>query len=306
MEPIEILKKQLNESNIEFETDVSLAKYTSYRTGGPAALFIKPNDPQITQTVQKLVKQNSVPAFYLGGGSNVLFDDKGFNGVVIYSDYEDSLEIVDIEGKSLVEVNANHSSTSFSRKIGDMGYSGFEFLSTIPGRLAGAVVQNAGCYGSEIKDILESVLISSDQKMGWIPTGELEFSYRSSLFKKEPAFYIHALRFFLTPGNKKTIQQKMDEFKEKRKNSQPKNRKSAGSVFKNPPQQKAWQLISECGLSGYKEGGACLSTEHANFIVNQTNATSTDIQKIIHHVQKTVLQQTGIELQPEVILVPIA
>ncbi|MES0489686.1 MAG: UDP-N-acetylmuramate dehydrogenase [Leptospirales bacterium] len=301
---MERIKKKLYEANIAFEINVPLSKYSSYRTGGPAHVFVKSKNALATQKIQQLVSEIHIPVFYLGGGSNVLFQDDGFHGLVVYGDYENSIELIEVNGSSLVEVNSNHSSASFSRKVGKMGYAGFEFLSTIPGKLAGAVAQNAGCYGSEIKDVLESAFISSETKIGWVPSGELEFSYRFSLFKTEPSLFIHALRFFAIPGDIETITLKMEEFRTHRLNSQPKNRKSAGSVFKNPDGKKAWQLISDCGLSGYTTGGACISKEHANFIVNESNATSRDILQIIHYTQQIVLKETGVKLDTEIIIVP--
>jgi UDP-N-acetylmuramate dehydrogenase len=282
--------------------DYSLKTYNTFRTGGKAELLILPDEISKMLSVQKFITDNGVDSFLIGGGSNLLASDSGYDGMVLKMNYPEKIDILADDKETMIfKVPANARSAYVAKKICDMEYTGLEFLTTIPGSLGGAIVQNAGCYGSEIGDYVQNIGVSENGNYHVINKPFAEFSYRNSIFKRNKKMVVHDGSFRVYKGIKSEIENKVREYKENRIRSQPKNRKNAGSIFKNPPEGKAWSYIQECGLSGYRVGGAEISIEHANFIVNTGDACSNDIYQVICHVQMAVEEKFHIKLEPEIV-----
>lgn len=299
------LTNLLQEHSIAFEKEALLNRYTTFQTGGRATLLAHPVSPGESDMLFQYALQNEIDFFILGGGSNLLISDEGLRGLIIKPEYPKELHILEESTRQvIIQANASNSTSWFSREMAARGFSGAQFLATIPGTLGGALIQNAGCYGGEMSQIVKSAFISEPGKMHEIKDNEMELSYRHSTFKSGKIVLIHTITFQLTPGiDPGTLQKEIEQNKQMRLQSQPKNRRSAGSVFKNPPGQKAWQLIEAAGCKGMSIGGALLSPEHANFIINTGNANSNEIYQLIQEIQKRVKDQSGVELQPEIMLV---
>ena len=299
------LANLLQERSIAYEQEGPLARYTTFQTGGRAEIIAHPACPEEGDFLFQYARQNKIDFFILGGGSNLLISDKGFGGLVIKADYPKEFHLLEETKNSvLIETNASCPTSWFSRQMAERGYAGAQFLATIPGTLGGALLQNAGCYGGEMSQVVKSALISNGSGMHKVKATEMELAYRSSAFKNKNPALVHSIVFELTPGqDPAALQSEIDKNRQMRLQSQPKNRKSAGSVFKNPPGQKAWQLIEAAGCQGMQIGGALLSPEHSNFIVNDGGATSADIFELMRTIQDKVKDQSGILLEPEIVLI---
>ena len=305
-EQLEKTLSYLQEHNIPFETGTSLSKYTTFRTGGPAEVLALPESKESSQVLWIFLIEENIDFEILGGGSNLLISDRGYDGLIIHPRYKEKFRIYRATKEySFVMADASTSTYTFSRMCAEAGLGGAAFLATIPGTLGGALVQNAGCYGGEMSQIVDSVLVSIPEEIDYISMyhSELDFFYRSTIFKKIKRSFIHSISFRLPIGfASQELLLQMEDFKQRRLASQPRNRKSAGSIFKNPAGQKAWQLIEAAGCKGLRAGGALVSLEHANFIVNDSNATSTDIYRLMREVQERVKDHSGVVLEPEVVL----
>ena len=300
--------RDLQKNQISYNLDHPLARYSSFKVGGTARLYVAPSSFSQFRALQQIIMEHSLPFFFLGGGSNLLISDQGFDGVVIQLSAPEEIIIKKKTKKRLwVRGLASNRSAWFAKMVSKMGFTGLEFLSTIPGSLGGAVVQNAGCYGSETKDFIKRVFAISNGQPKFLSRENSGFSYRNSLFKEDHKIWVYAVDFELIAGDQKKIQEKLDRFKAHRTTSQPRNKKSAGSVFKNPDRNlselKAWQLIEQVNLRGKKIGGACFSEEHCNFIVNEGSAKASDIHQLILLAQKEVKEKTGVPLETEVVRV---
>lgn len=281
------------------KTNESMKKYTSFKAGGNAEILVKAKNKEDIINVLKVVKENNVPLVIIGNGSNILFRDKKFNGIVL------KIELEDIELKeNKTIISAGVKNAIIARKFLENSLQGFEALAGIPGTIGGAIRMNAGAYGTEIKDILKSVtyIDFSTLEMRTINNEECDFSYRHSIFCENKNIII-SCELKLLEGNKEEIKNKMDEYANSRKEKQPLEYPSAGSTFKRGEDFITAKLIDECGLKGYKIGGAQVSEKHAGFIINKDNATSTDIINLIEYVRDTVKEKTGkvIELEIEII-----
>lgn len=281
------------------ETDEEMSKYTSFKTGGKAKIFIRVKDIETIREILRLTKENSIPLIILGNGSNILFKDGNFEGIVLKIEL-DRLKIED----NIVTLEAGAKNAIVARKILEQSLEGFEFMAGIPGTIGGAVRMNAGAYGGEIKDIIDTVtyLDYETLELRTIRNEECDFSYRHSVFCKNKNVILN-VRLKLKKGNKEEIISKMNEYAKARKEKQPLEYPSAGSTFKRGKDFITAKIIDECGLKGYKIGGAQISEKHAGFIINKGNATATDILKLIEHVKEVVFEKTGkkIELEIEII-----
>lgn len=290
----------LNKNSIPFDRNIDLKKYLTFRTGGPANFFIRPQKESQLIYLNSLMIQKKWEYLLLNGGSNLLISDKGLN-IVIYPQIKNYANILEKKQKfTFIQTGAFTSNRYFSESAIEHSLSGAEFLSTIPGKIGGGIYQNAGCYGYNMAMIIESIKIIKNGKVYSMQMKEVEFNYRSSIFQKDHDFWILSSIFRLQNESKDKIMQKKTDFIGRRLQSQPKNRKSAGSVFKNPPGLKAWQLIERAGLKGFQIGGAKFSEKHANFIVNENNASSNDILKLIQLAQEKVFYFSKIKLIPEI------
>lgn len=287
----------IDESKIKTNEDMS--KHTSFKTGGKAMIYVKATTVEDVINVLKIVKEEERPFVVLGNGSNILFKNDMFNGIVLKID----LNNMEINSEKVL-VDAGMKNAIVGRKLLDSNLQGFEFAAGIPGTIGGAVRMNAGAYGGEIKDIIESVtyIDYNTLEIKTISNEECEFSYRYSIFCENKNVILSAI-LKLEKGNKEEIKEKMDEYAKSRKEKQPLEYPSAGSTFKRGKDFITAKLIDDCGLKGYQIGGAQVSEKHAGFIINKNNATAKDIMDLIEYVRKTVKERTGkcIELEVEII-----
>ena len=301
------IAQMLRAEKIPFQENYPLASHSTFRVGGLADFFVKVHSFKTLKALQRLIVRNKIPFFFLGGGSNLLISDQGFSGVIISLDIPERT-IVRKETASLIRVRgyANFRTSWFAKQFSRMGYTNLEFMTTIPGQLGGALVQNAGCYGSEMKDVICKVYVSEDSSLKIFYPETSDFSYRSSIFKKNKHIWVYAMDFALPKGDDARISQKVEEYQKHRIRSQPKDRRSVGSIFKNPEERvsslKAWQLIEKVGLKGYQIGGAEWSKEHSNFIINPRGASASDIYQLIRLAEKEVKKKENVMLEREVIL----
>jgi len=279
-----------------------LAKYTSWRIGGPADQLYIPQDRQdLIEFIKTL--PDSEPVFWMGLGSNLLVRDGGIRGTVVNT--KGRLKEMGLTDDGLVYVEAGVPCAHVARFCGERGLIGAEFLAGIPGTMGGALKMNAGAFGGETWAIVNSVdMLDRSGKVTQRKPDDFKISYRSVMgFENE--WFLSCL-LTLQQGDTTVSQQKIKGLLEKRGATQPTNQPSCGSVFKNPEGDYAARLIEQTGLKGYAIGGACVSEKHANFIVNTGNATAADIEALIQYVRDKVEQQYGVVLQTEVCMVGVA
>lgn len=291
------LTSTIDESKIK--VNESMKKHTSFKVGGNAKYFITATQVEDIKSVLKIAKEEKIKLFILGNGSNVLFKEEEYNGIVLQIKLDD----MQIENDRLI-IEAGVKNAIIARKLLEKELSGFEFAAGIPGTIGGAIRMNAGAYGGEMKDIVISVtyLDYETLQIKEITNEECNFSYRHSAFCENKNVII-STTLKLQKSNKEEIETKMDEYMQSRKEKQPLEYPSAGSTFKRGKDFITAKLIDECGLKGYQIGGAQVSEKHAGFIINKNNATATDIIRLIEYVKKTVYEKTGnmIELEIEII-----
>jgi UDP-N-acetylmuramate dehydrogenase len=271
----------------------NLANLTWFKVGGNADLFFKPADLDDLVT---FLKQYSGDITVIGAGSNVIIRDAGVQGVVIKltQGFNDIL----IEDNRLI-VGAGCLNYNLSKYCANSSMSGFEFLVGIPGCIGGGVVMNAGSYGSEFKDIVEKIhIVDFNGKAQVIDAQDVEFKYRGTDLPSN--IIITKVEFKITAGDSEEIKAKMADISQKRASTQPITEKTGGSTFANPDGTKAWQLVDKVGLRGFKIGGARISEQHCNFLINESGATASDIENLGELAKKRVLEQEGIELKWEI------
>lgn len=283
------------------QQNVVLANYTTARIGGPAdAVLIIQSTDEMVQAVQKLWDMN-IHFHLLGNGSNVLVSDTGVRGLVLLNHAHN----VHIDAKTepptaLVEAGANLSGVT--RQLALRGLSGMEWACGIPGTVGGAAYGNAGANGSDMEHsvILAEILHPTEGRTTW-PVEKLEYQYRSSIMKRtlDKNLVILAVRFRLSQSTREAVQGNMDAFNTRRRSTQPPGA-SMGSMFKNPPGDYAGRLIESAGLKGTKIGDAMISPIHANFMINQGNATAKDVMALVQLVKKTVLEKYNVTLNLEI------
>lgn len=274
-----------------------MKNHTSFRTGGEADIFVSPDSINSLKDVIKLFREKDIPFYIFGNGSNMLVSDRGIEGAVIHIG----------NGFSSIEVNENKITSgagailsAVSNAALENSLTGFEFASGIPGSFGGAVFMNAGAYGSEIKNVIKSVLVLNENlELEELSKDRLELGYRSSIFQKNN-YIILGGTIELEIGNKDNILSEMNELNAKRREKQPLNFASAGSTFKRPEGYFAGKLIEDSGLKGKTIGGAQVSEKHAGFIVNTGTATTDDIINLMDFCKETVYKKFGVMIEPEV------
>ena len=273
-----------------------LAKYTSWRVGGPAQrMYIPENKADLIDFVAGLPKGE--PVYWIGLGSNLLVRDGGIRGTVINT--RSRLKEMRLIDTNRVYVEVGVSCAHVARFCSDLGLTGAEFLAGIPGTMGGALKMNAGAFGGETWQIVDHLeMINHQGQVINRNKHEFEVAYRS--VKGIDNEWFLAAQLKLAKGDSQVSQLQIKALLEKRNVTQPTNKPTCGSVFKNPPGDHAARLIEACGLKGFRIGGAVVSEKHANFIENQGNATAVDIETLIQHIQTEVEQQFGISLQTEV------
>ena len=298
---IELIEKIAEKYGAEYIRNEKLAKYTSFEIGGCCDILVKPNSVDCLKDILKICRDNGINYYILGRGSNVLISDKGLKGAVILlsSDFSeirqpDDCRIICAAGASLTKVCA------FAR---DNSLTGLEFAYGIPGSLGGAVYMNAGAYGGEISGaVLSAECMTADGSTVKVEAKDMNFGYRKSVFKENGTTVISAV-LSLQKGEKKEIEEKMEDYISRRKSKQPLEYPSAGSFFKRPEGYFAGALIEKNGLKGATEGGAQVSCKHAGFIINRGGATAADVMKLSRKVSDTVLAKDGVSLEREVIFI---
>lgn len=280
-------------------TDELMSRHTTFRVGGPADYYVMPASiNQITELV-RICESGNIAYHIHGNGSNVIFSDSGYHGVVI--SIGQSMSGLGLkEDGVVIHADAGVTLARLAAFAAENSLAGLEFASGIPGTLGGAVTMNAGAYGGEMKDVLVSVTVCD--RNGTVKTlsnEELELGYRTSVIQKS-AYIVLAADIKLNHGDKEAIKAAMKELNGKRREKQPLEYGSAGSTFKRPEGHYAGQLIEESGLKGYRSGDAMVSQKHAGFVVNVGNATAADVISVIRHVQEEVRARYNVELETEV------
>ncbi|WP_138203472.1 UDP-N-acetylmuramate dehydrogenase [Haloimpatiens lingqiaonensis] len=276
--------------------DEPMKNHTSFKVGGPCDILVTPKKCDEIINIIKLCKEHELPYYIIGNGSNLLVKDGGIRGVVIKTS---KLNNIEITGERVV-AESGAVLCSVSNKAAKAGLTGLEFSSGIPGSIGGAVAMNAGAYDGEISKVIESaVVLNKDGEILEFSKEELELGYRKSGILKY-GYIVLKVTFRLHMGDKEKIMNRISELASKRKEKQPLEYPSAGSTFKRPEGYFAGRLIEESNLKGVSVGGAQVSEKHAGFVINKGEATAKDILDLIQVVQKTVKENFGVELQPEV------
>lgn len=282
------------------EENAVLADYTTWKIGGPADLLIIPNSLEELKLTMHILDDHKVPWLQIGRGSNLLVSDKGVRGAVIK--LGKAFEQIRFE-EELVIAGGAYSFIRLSVMAGKQGLTGLEFAGGIPGSVGGAVYMNAGAHGSDVSRILQyaEVVLGNGELVRW-EARDLDFRYRHSRLHEQPGIVTEAV-FRLEYGDRKEIAAAMASYKDRRLRTQPLQLACAGSVFRNPPGDYAARLIEEAGLKGLRIGGAEVSTQHANFIINTGGASAMDVLTLMEKIQNEVYELSNIQLVPEVLMV---
>jgi UDP-N-acetylmuramate dehydrogenase len=294
------LLKQLDKSCIILNNE-PMKNHTSFKIGGNADLMLIPCCEDDIIKIIKFCKKQAVPLFVMGNGSNLLVSDNGIDGIVLK--IGEGLSDITLVGEDKLLAQSGALLSRLSAAALNYSLTGLEFAQGIPGSVGGGVCMNAGAYGGEIAQIAAYTrYIDTNGDIHSIKKEEYEFGYRHSFFTGKDYIVLDTL-FVLKKGNALQIKEYMDDIAARRKDKQPVNYPSAGSVFKRPVGYFAGKLIEDCGLKGYCIGGAQVSTKHAGFIINTGNATADDVKKLILHIQNTVRERFNVELCCEIKLV---
>lgn len=276
-----------------------MRNHTTYRVGGEVAYYIMPKDiPSCTRVIE-LLKEEGLPYFVMGRGSNILFGDSFYEGAVINLDSTINEYYFEPDGTVIAE--AGCSLINLSVQAMKHGLSGLEFASGIPGSVGGALYMNAGAYKSDMAAIVKEVNVLKDGTTTWMKKEEMEFSYRHSILQEHKDWTVLAAKFQLQPGDMEEISNLMDSRRQRRMDSQPLDYPSAGSVFRNPEEMPAWKVIDDLGLRGHQIGGAQISEKHSNFIVTVSeDAKAQDVHDLIQLVKTKAKETFDIDMHTEV------
>ena len=278
-------------------SDEPMKKHTTFRIGGNADIFVRPESKEQIAEILRLCRKQDVPYFILGNGSNLLVGDRGFRGVVI--NIMDNMNDIKVDG-GVIKAQAGAMLIKVSKAARDNSLTGLEFASGIPGTIGGAIYMNAGAYGGEMKDVVTKVTaMDAEGEIYTFGTDELEFSYRHSVIQQRDLIVLD-VTMKLVAGDQKIIDDRMSELAVARRTKQPLEYPSAGSTFKRPEGYFAGKLIMDAGLRGYRVGDAQVSEKHCGFVVNRGNATADDVIKLIDDVKAKVSEEYDVVLEPEV------
>lgn len=293
------IENALERLNISFLKEEPMKNHTSFRTGGNAELFAIPENEDEIKAIIRACKEVDVPYFVLGNGSNILVPDEGIRKrVVIY--LGDNLSYINEKEDGTIVAGAGTKLIQLCRYALSKELSGLEFAYGIPGSVGGAAYMNAGAYGGEMKDILVKINhINEDGTDGSFEGAEMDLSYRHSAYSSENKV-ITSVEIKLQKGEKEKIEAEMKDFLGRRKDKQPLEYPSAGSVFKRPEGYFAGALVEQSGLKGKRIGGAMVSEKHAGFIINYDNATTSDVLSLIEFCRETVKEKFGVTLEAEI------
>lgn len=294
---LEQLKAGLGAAGIPYRENEPLAEHCTFKIGGPARVFVAPQEEEQLCKAILLCRDLCLPYYLLGNGSNILFADEGWSGVIL--DTSALKSSIQREGCTL-RAGAGTLLSSLCREALRAGLTGLEFAYGIPGTVGGAVYMNAGAYGGELKDVLTRVrYLNQEGQIVCAEAAELDLSYRHSIFEENGGCILSA-EFRLTPGDPAEIQAKMEDLMGRRRDKQPLDKPSAGSTFKRPAGAFAGALIDQCGLRGYRHGGAAISEKHCGFVVNLGGASCADVLALCDEVRDIVQEKTGYLLEKEI------
>ena len=294
---MEDLKQQLAAAGIPYRENEPLAAHCTFKIGGPARLFVQPETEQQLCRAVELCQNIGARFYLLGNGSNILFADEGYAGAVI--DVSALHSEVRVEGTT-IHVGAGAKLSALCKAALDAGLTGLEFAYGIPGTVGGAVYMNAGAYGGEMKDVLARVTYrTAEGEIVEADVSTLDLSYRHSVFEENGGCILSA-EFRLAQGDPEAIKARMQELMAKRVDKQPLDKPSAGSTFKRPAGAFAAALIDQCGLRGYRHGGAAVSDKHCGFVVNLGGAACADVLALCDEVRAIVKEKTGYDLEKEI------
>lgn len=275
-------------------------KHTTFKVGGPARFYIRIQDVESLKKGIQFCRTHEVPHMVIGKGSDLLFSDREYEGVIFSLSGLNKVHINGLE----IRAEAGVGMIYMAYEAAKTGLSGFEFMGGIPGTIGGGVYMNAGAYKYCMADVFTSALVLNENgEFITLTKEEMQFDYRKSVLQKHKDWILIDAHFTMSPRDPQEIMAVLDKRKEKRMSTQPWNFASAGSIFRNPEEKAAWQYIDECGLRGHEIGGAQVSPKHSNFIVNNGYASARDILDLILLVEKTVFDRFRVELKKEVILV---
>ncbi|AFA49446.1 UDP-N-acetylmuramate dehydrogenase [Acetobacterium woodii] len=294
---IEELKAVLAAENIS--ENEPMKNHTSFKVGGPADLFLRPQSKEELEKVLKICKASGKPFYVMGNGSNLIVRDGGYSGIIINTK---ALNLVKVEGETLI-AEPGISLKDLANIALEEKLTGIEFASGIPGSLGGAVTMNAGAYDGEMKKIITSIqVITEDGTIKTIPQAACAFGYRSSVLQANN-WVLSSVEIQLKHGNYQEIKDKMLDLNTQRATKQPLEYPSAGSTFRRPEGYYAGKLVQDAGFRGHRVGGAQVSEKHSGFVINRDGATAADILNLIGAIQAGVSSQFGVELKTEVIVI---
>ncbi len=274
-------------------TNQIMSKYTTFNVGGKVDYIVYPKSVEKLIELIKILRSEKIKYKILGNGSNTVFNDEDYNGVIIKLDEFNDLHIKD----TIIKVGSGYNLMILAHKLSRMGLTGIEFATGIPGTVGGAIYMNAGAYKSDMGYIVSEIkVLTPELEIKTLYNSDLDFHYRTSFLQENPGYICIEVTIVLKHGNKDIIMDLIEERRKKRLMTQPLEFPSCGSVFRNPPNDFAGRLIEECGLKGYKIGGAMVSPKHANFIINYENATGKDVRDLILYVKDEVKKKFDIEL----------
>ena len=274
-----------------------MSRHTTFRIGGPADYFVMPSENGQIRDVIRMCREQAVPYYVMGNGSNLLVGDRGFRGVIIQIGR--NMSRIDVSG-TRIRVQAGALLSKVASAALEASLAGMEFASGIPGTLGGALRMNAGAYGGEMKDIVRGAeVLTAAGEIRQLLVDELGMGYRTSVIARNDYVALGA-ELSLEPGDPKEIRAKMEELKRRRIEKQPLEYGSAGSTFKRPEGHFAGKLIEEAGLRGYTVGGAQVSEKHCGFVINRGGATAADVMQLMRDVTERVKENSGVTLEPEV------
>ncbi|MBO7217686.1 MAG: UDP-N-acetylmuramate dehydrogenase [Clostridia bacterium] len=289
--------KILTAIDISYKTNEPMSQHTSFKIGGGAEYFVEPSSVDELSKILKTTEENGVPTTVIGNGSNLLVSDLGIEGVVVSTLKMKGIRLLD-ETHIFAEAGASLTAVCLFAKNNSLG--GLEFAYGIPGSVGGALYMNAGAYGGEMSDVVESAQSLSHGEIVERSIEELSLSYRHSVYTDNNEVIV-GVTFKLQKGDARQIEEKMNTLMQKRKTSQPLDYPSGGSTFKRPEGYYAAALIDKCGLKGLSVGGAEVSKKHAGFVINRENATCDDVLTLVEKIKEIVFSKKGVKLQTEII-----
>ena len=295
---IEKLIAELDKHGVEYKLNMPLAPMTTFRIGGRCSVAAFPKSVEDLRVAVRASRELYVKYAVVGKGSNLLFSDEGFDGMIILTSHMTQVS----EKNGLLYAEAGVGLGAISGYAAKSSLSGLEFAYGIPGSVGGAVFMNAGAYGGEMSDVVaySDYYDPETDKFGRFSGDEQGFSYRKSIYSRNEGLIILGAAFKLSAGNEEDIRSVMNENMRKRREKQPLDFPSAGSAFKRPEGDFAARLIDECGLKGFSVGGAAVSEKHAGFVINKDNATAKDVRELMDRVADIVFEKYGIRLESEI------